>query len=478
MFSRVYVDKVLEPCYLNWKKYLVEISFRIHRAHLVMLKESGVLKPEIARTIKEGIDSIEKEFVFPETIPENTEDLYFVFEKELSRRIGIDKAGFLHTARSRNDMDAAAFRLFTRERLVELLEAVLDLMKTLIERLSGPGGEEPIILYTHGQPANVSTLGHYLLSMLLETSESAGLIRLSLDTVNRSPMGACAITTTGFPVDRGLVSSLLGFNSPIPNSYLAISGSHWLSFPAGAIGQFLTDISRYTADILHKASCEVGIMDFPDSLVQISSIMPQKRNPVILEHIRIQASLALGILRGIETLFRNTPFQDINEAGDAALDEFSRAFDLALSCTALFKEAVKKAAVNKARVEEISKVYGITATELADSMVRDFGISFREAHGISAAFVKSGCRKDALRKAFEEAGFGPLPYTDAGIDRILSTENFIAVRKVQGGPSPEGMAEQKKEAGLCVGTLESFLAAFREKQDAANRELALAWGGI
>ena len=477
MFSKVYVDKVLNPCYLNWKKYLVEISFRIHRAHLVMLKESGILKPETARTIKEGIDAMGKDFVFPETIPENTEDLYFVFEKELSRRIGADKAGFLHTARSRNDMDAAAFRLFMRKRIVELLEALLGLMGTLNEMLNG-GSKEPIILYTHGQPANVSTLGHYLASMLLETAECAEFIRLTLDTVNRSPMGACAITTTGFPIDRDLVSRLLGFNAPILNSYGAICDSHWLSFPAAAIGQLLGDIGRFTTDLLHKASCEVGILDFPDSLVQISSIMPQKRNPVILEHIRIQASLSLGILRGIETLFRNTPFQDINEAGDAALDEFSRTLDLALSCIVLFKETVKNITVNKARVEEISKSFGITTTELADSMVRDFGLSFREAHGISAAFVKSGCQKDALRKAFEQAGFGSLRYTDAEIEKILSTENFIAVRKASGGPAPEGMEEQNKAAALVVDALKSDLAAFKEKCAAADRELVLAWEKI
>jgi argininosuccinate lyase len=478
MFSGVYLDRVLEPCYLNWKKYLCAISFSIHRAHLIMLAERGILAPEIVRSIKEGIDAIEKEFAFPENIPENTEDLYFVFEKELSRRIGADKAGFLHTARSRNDMDAAAFRLFTRGRITGLLEAVLDLLNALSARINESSGDEPFILYTHGQPANVSTLGHYFMSMLLEITECADLVRLALETVDRSPMGACAITTTGFPIDRDIVSRLLGFNSVIPNSYGAISGSHWLSFPAAALGQLLSDIGRFTADLLHKASCEVGIIDFPDSLVQISSIMPQKRNPVILEHIRIQASLAMGISRGIETLFRNTPFQDINEAGDAALDEFSRAMDTALSCLALFKETISSITVNRAKVEDISRGYGITTTELADSMVRDFGISFREAHGISAAFVKSGCDKDALARAFFDAGFGVLSYTGADIDRILSAENFIAARKVKGGPAPEGMAEQKKEAGRAASGLKSFLAGLSEKRAAAERELSLAWGKL
>jgi argininosuccinate lyase len=471
MFSPVYVSRVLEPCYNNWKKYLIGASYRIHRAHLVMLKNKNIIDAGTAAAIKKGIDGIEKDFTFPGAIPENTEDLYFVFEKELGRRIGEDKAGFLHTARSRNDMDAAAFRLYVRTRLIEILEGIRALFKTMSERINGKDGEEPFILYTHGQPANVSTLGHYQSSMLLDAADCVGQIRAALETVNCSPMGACAITTTGFPIDRELVSRLLGFSKPALNSYGAISVSHWLTFPAGAIRLLLTNIGRYIADIHHKASCEVGIAGFPDSLVQISSIMPQKRNPVILEHVRIQASLSIGILNGIEDLFRNIPFQDVNETGDAALDEFSRALDMALSCISLFEETVKNITVNKERVYEISKTCGITTTELADSMVRDFKISFRAAHGITSAFVRSGYKREVLRRQFAEAGFGNLPYTDGEIDGILSPEQFIARRNVTGGPGPVGMLPVKAGIGKAVGGLENYLADIKKKLALADEEL-------
>jgi argininosuccinate lyase len=174
MFSKAYVDGVLEPCYQNWKKYLTGASYRIHRDHLVMLRDKNILEASTAAAIKKGIDGIEKDFVFPGGIPEDTEDLYFVFEKELGRRVGEDRAGFLHTARSRNDMDAAAFRLFIRSRLLEILEAVLGLFRALGERVNGEDGGDPFILYTHGQPANVSTLGHYLSSMLLDSASRGG----------------------------------------------------------------------------------------------------------------------------------------------------------------------------------------------------------------------------------------------------------------------------------------------------------------
>ncbi|QQO08345.1 lyase family protein [Breznakiella homolactica] len=472
MFSKTYVNRVLDPCYQNWRKYFTEISYAVHKAHLVMLRERNIIKPDIAAAIKQGMDSIEKDFVYPETIPDNTEDLYFVFEKELGRRIGEDKAGFLHTARSRNDMDAAVFRIFIRRRILELLDSLAVLAGSLQDRIAGNGGTDPIILYTHGQPANVSTMGHYLGSMLLNIGECAESLCKALNTVNKSPMGACAITATGFPIDRSLVSQLLGFETPVVNSYEAISTSHWLTFPAAALKLLLTDIGRYMADMGHKASCEVGILWFPDSLVQISSIMPQKRNPVILEHVRIQGALAAGILGGIEDIFRNVPFQDVNEAGDAAADEFSRAADLALSCLDLFNETVQNAAIVRDRVYEISASYGICTTELADSMVRDFGISFREAHGLTSAFVKSGNDKKTLRRKYAEAGYGELPYSDAEIDRILSPDNFIAVRTVPGGPAPGGMESVVQAASGVTENLRAVISGIRTTEEKASRELA------
>jgi argininosuccinate lyase len=478
MFSKIYTERVLEPCYLTWKKHLVGASYRIHRAHLVMLAERGIIDAPTARAIKAGIDSIEKDFDYPETIPENTEDLYFVFEKELGRRIGEDKAGFLHTARSRNDMDAAAFRIFMRGRLLQFLDAALALFKTLNKRLPDPEGGVPVILYTHGQPANVSTFAHYLSSMLFEAADSVDLICGALETVNRSPMGACAITTTGFPVDRGRVAKLLGFDDILVNSYGAISTSHWLTFPASAVRLFLLDLGRFIADLYHKASCEVGIIDFSDSLVQISSIMPQKRNPVILEHIRIHASLAAGMLGGMEGLFRNIPFQDVNEAGDTAMDEFSRALDLALSAAKLFEETINHISVNRERVYAISGAYGITTTELADSMVRDFGISFRQAHRITSAFVRSGLDKETLRREFRAEGFGGLSYTDEDIQRILSPENFISVRNAAGGPGTTGMSTVREEAGKVIEKLESFIRNFRTNFEEADQNLTNSYARL
>ncbi len=340
MFSAIYVQRVLEPSYHNWRKFLIPEFFRVQRAHLVMLAECGILNSAAVVALKKGIDTIEQEFQFPEEIPTGMEDLYFVFEHELAQRIGSEQAGRLHTARSRNDMDTTVLRLYLKRRLLEIMRSLMEVSAILSSRIQKDGGE-PIVLYTHGQPANISTLGHYLSAFYLELLEGGVQLSHAVQTLDASTMGACALTTTGFPIDRIRTAELLGLARPVDNSYQAVSSNHWLTYPAAALWSLLSDITRFVMDLSHKTSCEVGLMSFPDELVQVSSIMPQKRNPVILEHIRIQAGLGMSILNGIENLFHNIPYQDVNEVADAPALELDRALNFSLSCFDLFSEIIR-----------------------------------------------------------------------------------------------------------------------------------------
>ena len=295
MFSPVYSRRVLEPAYRNWRTlYAVDLE-RIHRAHLVGLQRQGIIGTDLARQLACAIDSLAEDWSAPESVPPDVEDLYFLYEQALAAKVGPEGAAYLHTDRSRNDMDTTAFRLVLRSRLAGVAGAALGLLEGLVRR-SGQTPAVPIILYTHGQPANVSTLGHYLSAFAEDLADDIGQLLDAVGAVDRSTMGACAITGTGFPLDRDLVSGLLGFETPVTNTYRAISTSHWLVKPAGAIADVMSDLTRLAADMSHKASCEVGVLTFPDNLVQISSIMPQKRNPVILEHIRIQAGMVIGAM--------------------------------------------------------------------------------------------------------------------------------------------------------------------------------------
>jgi argininosuccinate lyase len=293
MFSPVYTERVLEPAYRNWKALYVKDLLAVHKAHLLGLVGQRIISRERGMLIAGAIEAMDADFRYPESIPASVEDLYFVYELELGERIGAEDAAFLHTARSRNDMDTTVFRMALRRALFRFQGEALGMLEALSAR-ARRGEGELTVLYTHGQPANVSTMGHYLSAFAGEVAEDLAVLADAISAVDRSTMGACAITSTGFPLDRRGVSTHLGFSGFIVNTYEAISTSHWLTRPAAALEALMQDITRLVADLLHKASCEVGLVTFPDTLVQSSSIMPQKRNPVILEHARIQAGLASG----------------------------------------------------------------------------------------------------------------------------------------------------------------------------------------
>jgi len=476
-FAKVYVDRVLDPAYSNWRTLYEADALRVHRAHLCMLEERGILPGGIAKALKAGIERVESGFAAPEHIPEGVEDLYFLFEKELGRIAGDENAVWLHTARSRNDMDTTVFRLALKRVMIGFLRSFEACCGRLLERCR-QGEGELTVLYTHGQPANPSTTAHYLSALLLDLLEDAGGLLEALADVDRSTLGACAITGTGFPIDRERVAELLGMGGFVVNSYQAISTSHWLTRPAQALRVLMHDLGRFAADLSHKASCEVGLYDFPDNLVQISSIMPQKRNPVIIEHLRIQAGQAAGVCAAIEELYRNVPYQDVNEAADAPVSQLMQAFAFAASALDLAGATFEGMRARPERARAVALDFGVTTTELADAIVRRFGIGFRAAHGICAAFIRSGRDKAALRRAFAEKTGGVLPWPDAEIDAILEPEHFVEVRTTAGGPAPEGMAPVYKMTEEKLSGLEAALEALDNRQAIADRLSFQAWAAL
>lgn len=443
-FSEIYKDRVLNECFNNWVELFQGDLLNVHKAHLIMLHDQKVISEKTTHNIKKAIEILQRDFEIPEKIPEEVEDLYFLFEKQMDKIIGSD-AGALHTARSRNDMDNTVFRLFLRKNFLKLIDKLIKLAIVIQKRLESDESDKLIIQFTHGQPANVSTLGHYLSAFLIDLLENMEGFVSALHNLNRSTMGACAITTTGFNIDRQTVSELLGFEDFVTNSYHAIVTSHWIEYPCMWLKNLMSDITRLAADMIHKASCEVGILDFPDNLVQISSIMPQKRNPVIIEHIRIQAGLAMGILNSLQTLMHSSPYQDINELSDAPVNEFNNGLKYIESVIDLLSETLENVTVNEERVRIISQGTGTTTTELADFLVRSRSLDFRTAHSIVSYFVRKNYDKTELINKFKETTGKELNLSFEQIDDILSPENFVKVRKVSGGPSPEGMEPVNEE---------------------------------
>lgn len=439
-----YLKHVLCPSYKNWKENFLKYFIEENKAHLIVLKKCGVIDNEKARKIKEAILAFEKKPNLPEELPEGFEDLFFLFEEELSKLVGPAVAGYLHTGRSRNDLDTTVFRMHIREKLLKVMKSIILLLEGIHRKILTTGTEH-FLLYTHGQPAQVSNFAHYLSAFAFEIMEDLEQVFAAYNIVNLCPAGSAAITTSGFNLDRKELAELLGFRRPVENSYRAIVSAHWITHPSSAIRLFLEDVGRFVADIGHKASNEVGLINFPDDLVQISSIMPQKRNPVILEHIRIFSEMAAGEFANLTTLFRNVPFQDVNEVADAPLRIFDSASEYVDSVLVLMRTVIDAVEVNAKKCEELAISSGATTTELADTLVREANIDFRKAHKIVSAFVRSGNSFDVLKQSFEKETGVPFLFSEKEVREILSPEHFVGVRKMYGGPSKESMKKLLRE---------------------------------
>ena len=197
-FSSVYVEHVLDPGYRNWKRLYYGDLLAVHKAHLIMLQETGIVSRTAAAAIKASMAAIEAGTAFPDHLPEGLEDLFFFYEKELDRH-GAGRSASLHTARSRNDMDTTVFRLALKRELRDLVGRLTSCARTILQRARA-GESELTILSTHGQPANVSTMAHYLSAFLLDFLEGTESLVTAMGSTDRCSLGACAITGTGFAI--------------------------------------------------------------------------------------------------------------------------------------------------------------------------------------------------------------------------------------------------------------------------------------
>ena len=282
--------------------------------------------------------------------------------------------------------------------------------------------------------------------------------------MNRCPLGACAITTTGFNIDRFRVAELLGFDGPTRNSYGSIASIDYFTEFLGAVATLLVNIGKYAQEFLLMAMMEFNVIRLPDGYVQASSIMPQKRNPVAIEHVRAIASKALGQVLGVITSVHNTPFGDINDVEDDLQPLIYTATRDATRAVALLGHALEAAEFNIDLLRERAEANFITVTELADTIVRDDGLPFSAAHAIAAAAVADATEGDGvisydiLQAAAKTVTGSHLSLTAADVEQALSAEHFVTIRSIYGGPAPgetrQALAEQQQT--------ESTGAAWRE----------------
>ena len=440
---------------------------QINKASIVMLAEAGLVPEPLAATIAAGIAQVIAEQAEPGA--RRSSD-YLVFEEHLVEVVGRG-ASRLHTGRSRQDIGSTSRRLALRAALLDTHESLLaprDALLALAERHTGtiiPG-------YTHGVQAQPTSLAHYLLAFAAALERDAERLEEAYARVNRSPLGAAALGTSGFPIDRERLAALLGFGGVLENSYDAnhVSSVDSKTELASALAISAIGVGQFSEDVQVQYHDPAPWLLLDRSLTGISSIMPQKRNPIALERLRQVASTVLGDAQTVFLTAHNTSTGMIDYRG---ADQILETAEKARRMYALYADVVGGLVVDPARsLAEVDADYA-TMTEVADTLLRHAEVPFRVGHHYASELTEYGrahgkrpkeLTAEELLHIYQETYGEPLPVSVDRIREALDPERMVAARQGLGGPQP---AETLR-----------MLRAGRERLEAGRGWLAEARGAL
>ncbi|HEY4365200.1 MAG TPA: argininosuccinate lyase [Bryobacteraceae bacterium] len=465
----IYAETVLAHNFEDAKKYFLDALLEIHYAHTRMLAKQAILSEAEERTLLAALDGLDLGAIRAARYDGSHEDLFYFVESMLEAACGRDVAGKMHTARSRNDIAITLYRMTVRREVLGAARGIAEMRAALLE-LAEQHRETVMPAHTHTQPAQPTTLAHYLLAACEFLARDAARMEAAFSRVNLCPMGAAAITTSGYPIDRHETARLLGFEGLAENSYGAIAAIDYTTESASVIAVAMVNLGKLIQDLLLWSTREFGFLRLSDAFVQSSSIMPQKRNPVALEHTRILASRALGEAQAVLTCAHNTPFGDINDSEDDLQPLVFLMFADARRALRLLAGAMRTVVVDRAELARRAAKDFLTVTELADTLVRREGMSFREAHDLVADAVRAcGAEDDPGSMARALRGLRPgLGMSDGEIILALEAENFVRVRNVVGGPAPDQTRAALGRALEEQGRIERWIEGKTTLLDAAK----------
>jgi len=410
------------------------------KAHAEMLVAQGIISEDDGAAIAEGLDKILVEiesgkFEFKTAL----EDIHLNIESRLKDMIG-EAAGRLHTARSRNDQVATDFRLWIRDAIDGLDSQLQELQSALIGQAE-THSDTLLPGFTHLQPAQPVTFGHHMLAYV----EMVGRDRSRFDDcrkrVNESPLGAAALAGTSFPIDREATASALGFDRPMANSLDAVSARDFAAEFLSTAAISAVHLSRLAEEIVLWASPQFGFISLSDAFSTGSSIMPQKRNPDAAELARGKSGRILGALQGLLVVMKGLPLAYAKDLQEDKEPVFDAADSLSLVIAALAGMSADMT-VNKDAMARALEDGFPTATDLADWLVRELGMPFRDAHHVTGTLV---ARAEEKGCALAELPLAEMQQVAEGITEavysVLSNDASAASRTSFGGTAPERVRE-------------------------------------
>jgi len=444
---------------IGFDQRLFAQDIRGSMAHCAMLADNAIISKDDAAAITDGLDKILAEieagdFAFTRSL----EDIHMNIEARLAELIGAT-AGRLHTARSRNDQVATDFRLYVRDTIDHLSQQILDLMKVLVAKAEHhadtimPG-------FTHLQPAQPVTFGHHLLAYVEMLSRDYGRFVDARKRLNENPLGAAALAGTSFPIDRHQTTAALGFERPTRNSMDSVSARDFALETLSAAAICATHLSRLAEEIVVFASPNFGFFNLPDAYSTGSSIMPQKRNPDAAELVRAKSGRIIGALTGLMIVMKGLPLAYSKDMQEDKEGTFNALDSLSL-CLAAMAGMMETMTPNTDAMRAAAGRGFSTATDLADWLVREAGLPFREAHHVTGALVAEAEHKgiELADLSLEDMQKADSRITD-GVYAVLSVENSVASRTSHGGTAPDNVR-------AAVATWHKELAALENQETPA-----------
>ncbi|MEN2787012.1 argininosuccinate lyase [Sphingomonas qilianensis] len=405
------------------------------RAHASMLGAQGIIAPEDAATILAGLDQVAADYAANGVAEDLTlEDIHMQSESKLAALIG-PVAGRLHTARSRNDQVATDFRLWVRDAIDQADAALAAFQQALLTRAE-EHADSVMPGFTHLQSAQPVTLGHHLMAYHEMTARDRARFADARARANLCPLGSAALAGTGFPIDRAATAAALGFDGPTRNSLDGVSDRDFALEYLTAAAQTALHLSRLAEEFILWASQPFGFVALSDQWSTGSSIMPQKRNPDAAELVRGHSGRIIGCLTALMITMKGLPLAYSKDMQDDKPPVFEAHDLLGLSIAAM-TGMVESATFRTPRMRAAAEAGYATATDLADWLVREGGIPFREAHHITGSAVK---RAEELGVALDQLSLADLQAIDARIDDrvygVLSVDASVASRTSFGGTAP------------------------------------------
>ena len=418
-------------------------------AHAAMLGKQGIIEAHEAEKIIEGLKVIlaDIEAGQVEFSMEN-EDIHMNIETMLTQRIG-DTGKRLHTARSRNDQVAVDFRLYVKGEIPKIIGMVLELEKVLIKKAEA-NLETVMPGYTHLQRAQPTTFGHYMMAYANMLRRDVTRLEDCLERLDECPLGAGALATTTYNIDRFQTAQALGFKKPTDNSMDSVSDRDYAIELLGDLSILMMHLSRFSEEIILWCSWEFKFVDLDDAYSTGSSIMPQTKNPDVAELVRGKTGRVYGSLITLLTMMKGLPLaynKDMQEDKEALFD----AIDTVEECLPVFAAMVNTLSVRRHNMERAAAGGFITATDCADYLVKK-GMPFREAYMIVGRLVNLCIKNHETLDTLTLRDFRAISELfDEGVYEAMSLKNCVNGRKVYGGPAKESVQKQ-------ISLIEEFVA--------------------